>query len=42
MVRHRLETLLQINCGNGLWDIHPKISKLIEEFNPEFLRLDEI
>lgn len=31
-----------LNCGNGLWDIHPKISKLIEEFNPEFLRLDQV
>ena len=33
---------MHLNCGNGLWDIHPKISKLIEEFNPEFLRLDQV
>lgn len=32
---------LSLNCGNGLWDIYPKIEKLIEEENPLFMRLDE-
>lgn len=30
-----------LSCGNSIWDIYPKIEKLIEEENPLFMRLDE-
>lgn len=30
-----------LSCGNSIWDVFPKIEKLIEEHNPAFLRLDE-
>lgn len=30
-----------LSCGNSIWDVYPKIEKFIEDYNPEFLRLDQ-